>query len=567
MNSEGARYAAFISYSSKDVRFAKRLHGWLETYRIPGSLGRFRGPDGGGKRNRIYPVFLDRNELPAGQLGAELEAALRASAALIVVCSRNAAGSVWVDKEAAFFQALGRGDRIFAIVADSAELSVGQTIESLLPPTLRRSGDGRSEILAADARRGFDGFRNAALKVVAGLLGVSQGAVADRDRARRVRRAVLTAAALIVGTGGALAAARLAVEPMIGQQVASATEQNRQAIQAEEGRKREELQRTEAERRRAQAVEDLAARARDLRKNSVGADASDGSLLVLKEVRGILANPDEAPPSLWALVRASMIEEAPPTNFGDQASDPARLDLREERQFVSRAFGVSAERAQELWAIDHAGDPAAFRKSPIVWPVTEPEWRHPNTPADNRLECRELGSDIEYVITSGGRPVLEMRVLRGFSSLRCTPVFYSRTGRYAAMRVNGSILLFDAAAGEYLGMIAPDSWFLTAMFARSVGYRYPSGEVTYPPQQYGYFSIVIDEDSKALLINFAALSFTDDDPGGTRRITGFQYGSNVASFRQWTGVTFSELARLRCAAKVRVHPNVTDACVTWGPQR
>ncbi len=51
---EPYRYAAFISYSSKDASFARRLHRALEGYGIPASLGKF-DIIGGGKKNRIYP--------------------------------------------------------------------------------------------------------------------------------------------------------------------------------------------------------------------------------------------------------------------------------------------------------------------------------------------------------------------------------------------------------------------------------------------------------------------------------------------------------------------------------
>ena len=44
------RYAAFISYSSKDAKFAQRLHRALESYGIPSSLGKF-DLIGGGKQN------------------------------------------------------------------------------------------------------------------------------------------------------------------------------------------------------------------------------------------------------------------------------------------------------------------------------------------------------------------------------------------------------------------------------------------------------------------------------------------------------------------------------------
>ena len=119
---EPFRYAAFISYSSKDAAFAKRLHRELETYGIPTSLGKFLLASGG-KRNRVYPVFRDREELAAGQLGDLIQQNLRASSALVVVCSPDGAASPWVQKEIEYFAGLGRRDKIFAIVASDAPLT------------------------------------------------------------------------------------------------------------------------------------------------------------------------------------------------------------------------------------------------------------------------------------------------------------------------------------------------------------------------------------------------------------------------------------------------------------
>src|SRR4051794_24700679 len=58
----GFHYWAFISYSQRDAEWAKRLHEFLETYRIPRALvgrpvsGRTIPP-------RLMPVFRDRDEL------------------------------------------------------------------------------------------------------------------------------------------------------------------------------------------------------------------------------------------------------------------------------------------------------------------------------------------------------------------------------------------------------------------------------------------------------------------------------------------------------------------------
>lgn len=191
---ESFRYAAFISYSSADTRFAQRLHRALEGYGVPSALGAFELP-GSAKRNRIYPVFRDREELPAGELGERIRSALEASGALIVVCSPNAAASPWVAKEIEHFASLGRRDRVFAVIADTApafDAAGADATPSCFPRAL--IGDAR-EPLAADARPGKDGFRNAWLKLVAGLIGVTPGQIVDRDKKRRRGFAVAAAAA------------------------------------------------------------------------------------------------------------------------------------------------------------------------------------------------------------------------------------------------------------------------------------------------------------------------------------------------------------------------------------
>lgn len=211
--SELFRFAAFISYSSKDAAFAGRLHKALENYGIPNALGTF-DVIGGGKKNRVYPVFRDREELSAGDLGDRIEAALKASSALIVVCSPNSAASPWVQKEIDLFVSLGRRDRVFAIIHDRAPAldDTGADATPLcFPPAFRGDAlrdETALEPLAADARRGKDGFRNAWLKIVAGLIGVDAGALQDRDRARqRGQRTLALSVISLLALGGAYAAA------------------------------------------------------------------------------------------------------------------------------------------------------------------------------------------------------------------------------------------------------------------------------------------------------------------------------------------------------------------------
>ncbi|MGD9980082.1 MAG: TIR domain-containing protein [Hyphomonadaceae bacterium] len=214
------RYAAFISYSSKDSVFARRLHRALERYRIPKSLGAF-DPIGEGKPNRIYPVFRDREELSAGPLSELIEASLKASASLIVVCSPASAASPWVQKEIDYFVSIGRRERIFAIIADTAPLkgAAGEDLTlSLFPAAFSSTKDDAAalEPLAGDARKGRDGFRSAWLKLVAGIIGVSPGVLEDRDRRHRrvtaIQRAGVSLLAMlaIAAVGGLIASNRMA---------------------------------------------------------------------------------------------------------------------------------------------------------------------------------------------------------------------------------------------------------------------------------------------------------------------------------------------------------------------
>jgi WD40 repeat protein len=145
-------------------------------------------------------VFRDRDELPASaDLGGVIKKALEASHYLIVICSRNAAQSQWVNQEIEMFLALGRRDHILAIIVDG-EPNSGDARECF-PPALRRF-----EPIAADARAQGDGKTNAKLKLLAGMLGVNFDSLRQRDVRRRRKRLALTgvAAALLIALVGTL---------------------------------------------------------------------------------------------------------------------------------------------------------------------------------------------------------------------------------------------------------------------------------------------------------------------------------------------------------------------------
>ena len=177
-------YAAFISYSHRDARWAKWLQRTLEVYRLPAGLSSQRQLP-----RRLGKVFRDREELSTGQnLGDHLTRALDQSDNLIVICSPNACASPWVAKEIGYFKAQGKTDRIFCLLVEGGA--------EALPEPLLTDAEGKPlEPLAADPRDSGDGRTLAKLKLVSGMLGLNLDQLTQREQARARRRgAGMTAA-------------------------------------------------------------------------------------------------------------------------------------------------------------------------------------------------------------------------------------------------------------------------------------------------------------------------------------------------------------------------------------
>lgn len=108
------KYFAFISYSSHDYKWGKRIQNKLEHYRMPTTLCSKHG----WKRQPMRPVFFAPTDIQPGGLSEELQERLKASRNLIVVCSPHSAQSEWVGKEIAYFHQLGRTQRIQFFIVD-----------------------------------------------------------------------------------------------------------------------------------------------------------------------------------------------------------------------------------------------------------------------------------------------------------------------------------------------------------------------------------------------------------------------------------------------------------------
>lgn len=188
------RYRAFISYSHKDVAWARLLHRRLESYRLPKRLigqQTTLGP----VPARLPPIFRDRDELPAaGDLSEQVRAALARSDSLIVICSPDAAASPWVAREIALFRSLHPMRPILAAVVAGRP---GEWFPDALLAT--NAGEKPIEPLAADLRKEGDGLRLGLLKLVAGVTGVGLDSLVQRDAQRKLRRVTAVTVGALFG--------------------------------------------------------------------------------------------------------------------------------------------------------------------------------------------------------------------------------------------------------------------------------------------------------------------------------------------------------------------------------
>lgn len=182
-----SRFAAFISYSHRDMATARWLHKAIETYRVPRALVDTPGEFGPVKA-RLRPVFRDEDELAgAAELGPKLHDALSRSDALVVVCSPAAARSAWVGQEILTFKTLNPGRPVFAVIGSGAP---GGEEACFPDPLLYALGDDGTldrtrplEPLAPDLQK--LGRKTVKLKLLAGLLGVNYTSLFDREQRRR----------------------------------------------------------------------------------------------------------------------------------------------------------------------------------------------------------------------------------------------------------------------------------------------------------------------------------------------------------------------------------------------
>ena len=210
------KYRAFLSYSHRDSRVARKLHRGLEAFTIDRDLVG-RTTDVGPIPKTLRPIFRDRHDFSAGyNLIEATKPALQASQFLIVLCSPAAAQSAAVNEEIRLFKHMVAGtERDDAIIPVIIDGKPDDPARECFPPALKFELDAAGTVtdrpealLAADIREEGDGWNLAEAKIAARLLGLGTDEVfrrADRHRRQRerVRNVVITALALLSITASA----------------------------------------------------------------------------------------------------------------------------------------------------------------------------------------------------------------------------------------------------------------------------------------------------------------------------------------------------------------------------
>ena len=189
-------YDAFISYSHRDMKWARRLQRRLESFPVPRDAERER------PGNAKMKVFRDQTDLAGTELQPALQREMERSRYLIVICTPAAAASRWVNEEIRYFSSLGRQDRVIPFVVEGEPNSDRDELECF-PPALR--SDTAEELMGVSIRE--IGSNKAFLKAVSILLGIRFNRLVDREKKRRRRRILgITAAAVVAAavTGGLL---------------------------------------------------------------------------------------------------------------------------------------------------------------------------------------------------------------------------------------------------------------------------------------------------------------------------------------------------------------------------
>ena len=212
-----SEYAIFIVFAPEDELHARWIQRAIERFRIPRLLraGAIeRGVVHPRQHGRLGKVRLDPEpDIASVSADDHVARAVRGARTLIVVCSPHAAASARVDFLVRHFKSRGASDRVLCLLVSGEPNAIDHPERGLpecLAEGLRYQVDQhgalrpeRADPVAADVRAGRGARDVAAIRIVAGLLGVGFDDLWQRERRRRVR----SVATLLIGlSGGGLVA-------------------------------------------------------------------------------------------------------------------------------------------------------------------------------------------------------------------------------------------------------------------------------------------------------------------------------------------------------------------------
>jgi tetratricopeptide (TPR) repeat protein len=341
------RYRGFISYSHADARWAKWLHGRLESFRIDRDLVG-RQTAAGLIPKTLGPIFRDRDDFTAGHsLSEQTLAALDASAALIVLCSLDAAKSHYVNEEVRLFKRRHPDRPIIPIILDGRSADpASECFPLALKFEVTPDGtitDQPADLLAAATGDGRD---LALAKVVARMLGVPTDDVRKRQVSAQNWRLKVTAAVITVFAVLSLVTGFLFLE-------------HQRQVTVEETRERERLAREEARdnQLKAEIVRSLL--------GISGAQAAPGAAKALSDAvadaQEGASKGDERLQKALDLLKANKPQDAEPLFRAVAEEKAARV--RTDRARLERDSKVAAAAYRNLGAIAGLGDPKRAREA------------------------------------------------------------------------------------------------------------------------------------------------------------------------------------------------------------
>ncbi|HEV7279771.1 MAG TPA: TIR domain-containing protein [Pirellulaceae bacterium] len=185
---------AFISYSRTDVRIAARLQSDLERFSLPADVSVDRSVLW--KSKRLRPIFRDHTDLDVRNdpFWRQLDAHIRKSRYLILLCSPASATSVYVNREVELFLASHDDDldMVLPIVVRGG-VTATEGSELCLPACLKPY---RDRLIERNLPQVSDSTRfELLLKTASWLLRVKYDTLYARHRRREKRRRLATIAA------------------------------------------------------------------------------------------------------------------------------------------------------------------------------------------------------------------------------------------------------------------------------------------------------------------------------------------------------------------------------------